>query len=90
VLALADILRKGLQDGTVDPFRRKIVAQDGTVMNDGTRSFTPEELLRMDWLCENVVGQIPEFEDVLPIAQPLVRELGLHRETIPVEKEGTL
>jgi hypothetical protein len=27
---------------------------------------------------------------VLPIAQPLVRELGLHRETIPVEKEGTL
>ena len=90
VLALADILRKGLQDGTVDPFRRKIVAQDGTVMNDGTRSFTPEELLRMDWLCENVVGQIPEFEDVLPIAQPMVRELGLHRETIPVEKEGSL
>jgi hypothetical protein len=44
----------------------------------------------MDWLCDNVVGSIPEFEDVLPIAQPLVRELGLHRETIPIEKEGTL
>ena len=90
VLALADILRKGLQDGTIDPFHRKIIAQDGTIMNDGSRSFTPEELLRMDWLCENVVGQIPEFEDVLPIAQPMVRELGLHRENIPVEKEGTL
>ena len=90
ILALADILRKGLQDGTVDPFRRKIVAQDGTIMNDGSRSFTPEEMLRMDWLCENVEGQIPEFEDVLPIAQPLVRELGLHRENIPIEKEGTL
>ncbi len=90
ILTMADILRKGLQSGSIDPFRRKIVAQDGTVMNDGTRSFTPEEMLRMDWLCENVVGSIPEFEEVLPIAQPLVRELGLHRDLIPIEKEGTL
>jgi hypothetical protein len=90
ILTMADILRKGLQSGTIDPFRRRIIAQDGTVMNDGTRSFTPEEMLRMDWLCENVVGSIPEFEEVLPIAQPMIRELGLHRDLIPIEKEGTL
>jgi hypothetical protein len=90
VLTLADILRKGLQSGSIDPFRRRIVSQDGTVMNDGSRTFTPEELLRMDWLCDNVEGIIPEFADVLPMAQPLVRELGLHREDIPIEKEGSL
>jgi basic membrane lipoprotein Med (substrate-binding protein (PBP1-ABC) superfamily) len=90
VLILAEILRKGLREGNIDPFLRKITAQDGTVKNDGTHSFSPDELLHMDWLCDNVVGSIPEFEDVLPIAQPLVRELGLHRETIPIEKEGTL
>ena len=87
---MADILRKGLREGTIDPFLRKIVAQDGSVKNDGTHSFSPDELLHMDWLCDNVVGSIPEFEDVLPIAHPLVRELGLHRESIPIEKEGTL
>ena len=81
------MLRMGLQTGAVDPFRRKIVAQDGTVINDGSRSLSPDELLHMDWLCENVEGVIPEYEDVLPSAQDMVRELGVHRERIPVEKE---
>jgi basic membrane lipoprotein Med (substrate-binding protein (PBP1-ABC) superfamily) len=88
--ALAQILCSGLRNGTVDPFRRRIVAQDGTVMNDGSRSLTPEELLRMDWLCDNVEGTIPEFEELEPFAQPMVRQLGVYRERIPMEKEGTL
>lgn len=87
---LAETLRRGLQDKTIDPFRRKIVAQDGTVKNPGDYSFTPEELLKMDWLCENVDGTIPEYDEVLPFSQAMVRELGIHRENIPLEKEGTL
>ncbi len=87
---LADILRKGLQDGTIDPFRRRLVAQDGRVINEGNRSLTPEELLHMDWLCENVEGSIPEFDTVLPFSQAMVRELGIYRDQIPMEKEGTL
>lgn len=88
--SLAQMLRTGLQNGMFDPFRRHIVAQDGTVKNNGTQSFTPDALLRMDWLCDNVEGSIPEFEDVLPISQGLVRELGVYRDRIPKEKEGTL
>ena len=87
---LADILRSGLQNGTIDPFRRRLVAQDGTVKNDGSRALTPEELLHMDWLCENVDGGIPSFDTVLPYSQAMVRELGIYRDTIPMEKEGTL
>lgn len=85
---LASILRKGLQMGALDPFRRHITAQDGSVVNDGTRHFSPEELLHMDWLCENVQGCIPEFEEVLPFAQPMLRELGIYKERIPPEKEA--
>ena len=87
---LAWILRKGLQSGTIDPFKRLLVAQDGTVINDGSRSLTPEELLHMDWLCNNVQGSIPPFEDILPYSQAMVRELGIYRDSIPLEKEGTL
>ena len=54
------------------------------------KCFTPEELLKMDWLCENVDGTIPEYDEVLPFSQAMVRELGIHRENIPLEKEGTL
>ena len=41
----------------------------------------------MDWLCENVEGIIPSFDQVQPMSQALVRELGLHKEDIPPEKE---
>ena len=87
VRALADILEKGITSRTLDPFARKIVAQDGTVKNDGTTTFTPDELLHMDWLCDNVLGSIPTFDEVLPMSQNLVRELGIYRDTIPAIKE---
>ena len=90
LIQLADILRRGLRDGSIDPFRRRLVAQDGTVINDGTRTLTPEELLHMDWLCENVEGSIPEFDTLLPYSQAMVRELGIYRDSIPMEKEGSL
>ena len=90
IAMLAQNLRSDLISDRIHPFCRRIVAQDGTVKNDGSRNFTVEETLRMDWLCENVVGFIPEFDQVLPMAQPLVREQGIHRESIPLEKEGAL
>ena len=88
VKALAHILENGLINRTLDPFARKIIAQDGTVKNDGTSTFTPDQLLHMDWLCDNVLGSIPTFEEILPISQALVRELGIYRETIPAVKEN--
>lgn len=84
---LADMLRSSLRSGTLDIFHRRINAQDGTLKNDGSRHFTPDELLRMDWLCDNVDGCIPQFDQILPFAQPMVRELGVYKDQIPAEKE---
>ena len=89
VKSMARLLRSCMESGTLDPFARKILAQDGTVMNDGTRVFTPGELLRMDWLCENVIGEIPAFDQILPMSQAMVRELGVYRDKIPAEKEAS-
>ena len=90
VRALATWLQRDMAYQAMDPFFRKIVAQDGTVKNDGSRRFTPDELLHMDWLCENVVGSIPTFEEVLPMSQSIVRELGIYRDKIPAVKETKL
>lgn len=87
---LAQILRNGLRSGTLDPFARKIIAQDGSVKNDGTQRFNADEILRMDWLCQNVEGSIPAFDDILPLSQRMVRELGVYSKDIPPEKEGSL
>ncbi len=87
---LCNMLREGFRSGTLDPFHRKLIAQDGSVINDGSRTLSPEELLHMDWLCENVEGCIPEFDQIAPFAKDMVRELGIYRDSIPMEKEGTL
>lgn len=87
---LADMLRYSLRHGTLDIFHRRITAQDGTLKNDGTHHFTPDELLHMDWLCNNVDGCIPQFDEILPFAQPMVRELGVYKDQIPPEKEADI
>jgi len=87
VRQMAKLLRRSMADGSLDPFFRRIVSQDGQVRNDGSSTFTPQQLLHMDWLCDNVIGEIPPFEQILPISRRMVRELGVYKDTIPPEKE---
>ena len=67
---LAEQLKKGFVEGSIDPFARRITAQDGTLKNDGSRSFSPEQLLHMDWLCVRELGiyrdRIPEEKEGRP------------------------
>ena len=90
VRMLAEILSKDMRTRTLDPFFRKVVAQDGTVKNDGSRRLTPDELLHMDFLVENVIGSIPPFEEILPQSQSIVRKLGIYRDKIPAVKESMM
>ncbi len=85
--ALADILRRGIRSGMIRPFQRFIRDQEGNVMNDGSRDMTMEEILKMDWLCDRVDGCLPSFDELLPIARPTVRRLGVERDRIPPEEE---
>lgn len=87
VAAMAKYLKTGFEHRLLDPFARKIVAQDGSIKNDGSAVFSPDQLLHMDWLCDNVVGSIPSFEEILPMSQGIVRELGVYRNSIPAMKE---
>lgn len=87
VKQLAGILKKGLRSGNVDPFHCAISDQAGELRNDGSRWLTPEEVLNMDWLCDNVEGRIPAFDELLPMSHSLVRQLGLYRDEIPPAKE---
>ena len=90
IRTLAELLRKGLQSGKIDPFFRQIRAQDGSIKNDGTRTLTPDEILHMEWLCDNIDGTIPGFDEILPISRAMVRALGVYKDEIPAEKEAPL
>lgn len=88
VAQLAEILRTGIIHGSIDPFRRRIVTQEGRQVSDGSRWLPPDEILHMDYLVENVDGKIPEFEELLPMSRAMVRLQGVYRDRIPPEKEA--
>ena len=87
---LAGILRQGIIAGGIDPFACHIVAQDGTLMNEGHSGFSPEQILHMDWLCDAVDGQIPEYDSLTEESKPMYRMQGIHRDRLPVDKEAEL
>jgi len=87
---LAETLRRGIVDGSLDPFLRPVRAQDGVLRADGKTALTPEELLHMDWLCENVDGDIPGFNALSEKGKAIVRLQGIYRDSIPPQKEGVL
>lgn len=90
VRSLAEILSRGIRSGTIRPFQRLIRTQDGRVVNDGSQDLTMEEILKMDWLNDRVDGCLPAFEELLPVAKPTVRRLGVARDKIPPEEENEL
>ena len=82
---LASLLRSGIISGAIDLFATRIVAQDGSLKNDGLHGFSPEEILHMDWLCDAVEGHIPEYDEQTEEARPMYRVQGIHRERLPKE-----
>ena len=88
VHSLADILKKGIISGEVSPFRTRITDQHGVLRCDGERELSAEEIMRMDWFCDNVDGELPAFDALLPRSQGLVRLLGIYRNELPPEKEA--
>ena len=80
---LAELLRSRLRHGKLDPFFRPIRDQQGNFRTDGTHSLTPDELIHMDWLCENVIGHIPTIDEVIPASRATVQLLGVFQEDVP-------
>ena len=90
VRSLANILCQGIIDGTFTVFHRKYSSQDGSVISDGNRWLSPEDVLHMDWLCDCVDGSIPSYDELLPMSRSIVKLQGVYRDKLPPEKEGSL
>lgn len=87
VHTLAEILKSGIMKGSISPFNTRIFDQNGVLRGDGVNDINAEEIMKMDWLCDNVDGHIPSFDELLPQSQGLVRLLGTYRSEILPQKE---
>ena len=85
---LGSLLRRDFTYGSVSTFRTEMRDQEGVLRHDGSETLTPEQIIRMDWLCENVDGEIPPFEKLLPMSRDTVRLLGVYKDSLLPEKEA--
>ena len=77
VKRLAEHSKKDICDGDVKPFGDEIYAQDGRLMNPAHKVMRPEDIMKMDWLVENVVGTIPAITDLVDGAKAVVESKGV-------------
>lgn len=76
---LVNLLKNTICSGEYNPFSGILYSQKGIVQSDPNRTLTPEEIVTMDWLAENVIGHIPSQEELLENALPVFSQQGIDK-----------
>jgi hypothetical protein len=80
VQKLALVLKSAIVHDLCYPFFGPLVTQEGKTVLDSISSTIPvEQVISMDWLLDNVVGEIPAYEQLNPEAQATVDQAGVER-----------
>lgn len=76
---LVDLLKNTICQGEFNPFAGILYSQNGVIQGDREAALTPEKIITMDWLAENVVGSIPKMSDLADHAKPVVMQQGIEK-----------
>lgn len=83
---LIEFLKSSIRAGNFHPFDGLIYSQNGVIRCEEGKTLEAEEIITMDWLAENIVGKIPEFEELTEEAQALVQLQGIKIDESNTEK----
>lgn len=76
---LVNLLMETIKSDEFGPFEGVLYSQDGVVESENEGFLTPEEIIQMDWLAENVIGRIPELDELTEEAQKIVMLQGVDK-----------
>ena len=77
---LIELLRRAICQSEFEPFEGLLRAQDGKTYGRAGERLSSEEIITMDWLAENVDGRLPDFDELIEEAKPLVKIQGVKKE----------
>lgn len=72
VRTLVEAMRKEIFTESFHPFQGEIISRDGVVMSKKGEVLTPEQIITMDWYVNNVVGDMPNPENLTDEAKSLM------------------
>lgn len=76
VRRLVEVMKREIYTEQFHPFAGEIVLQDGSRVGREDGSLSPEEIITMDWLVENVMGTTPPLENFTKEARALAAVQG--------------
>lgn len=80
VQKLALVLKSAIVNDLCYPFFGPLATQEGKTVLDSLSSTIPvEQIISMDWLLDNVVGEIPAYEQLTPEARATVDQAGVEK-----------
>ena len=86
VARLVHTLKVMMRTNRFVAFDGGISSQDGRFQSEPDQELDIDDIIKMDWLCENVVGKIPSKEELRERARPIVELKGVKQE----ENEDTV
>lgn len=78
---LIEFMKMSIKNGSLFPFHGVIRTKDGLIGKDENHIYTPEEIMNIHWLAENIVGRIPEINELTPAGKAIMTVQGRNRET---------
>ena len=84
---LIEFIKKMIIRGEFDPFFGLIVDQQGRVHCQEGEGLSTRDRMNMDWLLNNVIGEIPEVWAFKEEAQPLLLQEGMTLPAVTAEKK---
>lgn len=61
---LIDLLKKAVVEGNLDPFDGELHSQEAMIKGRFDPKLKNEEIIRMNWLNDNVIGVIPQMDEL--------------------------
>ncbi len=75
---LMELLTKTIRSGDFNPFSGVIYSQDKTIRNGENQTLSPDDIITMDWLSDNIIGEIPVIDELEENAKPVAIQQGLN------------
>ena len=76
---LVELLKNTISRGEFNPFSGILYSQEGIVQAHPYRTLSPEAIMEMDWLAENVIGSIPKETELKEHTKAVVGQQGLDK-----------
>ena len=76
---LIELLAKTIRSGDFNPFSGEIYSQDKTIRNGENQTLSPDDIITMDWLSDNIIGEIPVIDELEENAKPVAIQTVSHR-----------